>query len=85
MKTVHWWIPVCRFESCLFRHKEGEIMRTNENGFLLCPRCRRKTAVKVRSDTELKRFPLYCKQCKQETVIDYRSAGATEPEPEHQP
>lgn len=38
--------------------------------WLLCPICRNKTRLKVRSDTELRNFPLYCPKCRQETVID---------------
>ena len=26
---------------------------------------------KIREDTELKNFPLYCPKCKQETVVDF--------------
>jgi len=38
--------------------------------WLLCPVCGRKTHNKIREDTELKNFPLYCPKCKQETVVD---------------
>ena len=38
--------------------------------WLLCPICRNKTRLKLRSDTELRNFPLYCPKCRQETVID---------------
>ncbi|MGJ0769427.1 cysteine-rich KTR domain-containing protein [Lacticaseibacillus paracasei] len=34
----------------------------------LCPICGRKTRLKVRKDTVLKNFPLYCPKCKQETA-----------------
>jgi Zn-finger nucleic acid-binding protein len=40
--------------------------------FLLCPICHNKTRVKVRSDTELKLFPLFCPKCKQETLINVK-------------
>ena len=40
----------------------------NEN-WILCPLCRGKTRLKLREDTELKKFPLYCPKCKQETLI----------------
>ncbi|MEY8335510.1 cysteine-rich KTR domain-containing protein [Lachnospiraceae bacterium 47-T17] len=36
-------------------------------GWLLCPACGNKTRLKIREDTELKNFPLYCPKCKQET------------------
>lgn len=38
--------------------------------WLLCPICRNKTRVKIRCDTILKKFPLYCPKCKQETLIN---------------
>ena len=41
----------------------------NEN-WILCPLCRGKTRLKLREDTELKKFPLYCPKCKQETLIN---------------
>ena len=34
--------------------------------WLLCPVCGNKTRLKVRTDTELVNFPLYCPKCKQE-------------------
>ncbi len=38
--------------------------------WILCPLCRGKTRLKLREDTELKKFPLYCPKCKQETLIN---------------
>ena len=38
--------------------------------WLLCPVCGNKTRLKIREDTELKNFPLYCPKCKQETLIE---------------
>lgn len=35
-----------------------------------CPVCRNKTRVKMREDTVLKRFPLFCPKCKQESLIE---------------
>lgn len=37
-----------------------------------CPVCENKTRVKVREDTELKNFPLFCPKCKQETLVNVR-------------
>lgn len=39
--------------------------------WVLCPICKSKTRIKVRSDTELKNFPLYCPKCKQENLTIY--------------
>lgn len=37
--------------------------------WLRCPVCGNKTRLKIREDTELKNFPLFCPKCKQETII----------------
>ena len=37
--------------------------------WILCPICNKKTRMKIRKDTELKNFPLYCPKCKNETLI----------------
>ncbi|MGI6028494.1 MAG: cysteine-rich KTR domain-containing protein [Candidatus Heteroscillospira sp.] len=38
--------------------------------WVLCPVCKSKTRLKVRADTELKNFPLFCPKCKHETLIN---------------
>lgn len=38
--------------------------------WVACPFCQSKTRIKIREDTELKNFPLYCPKCKHETLID---------------
>ena len=35
-----------------------------------CPVCGNKTRNKVREDTVLKQFPLFCPKCKNETLIE---------------
>ncbi len=37
--------------------------------WLLCPVCGNKTRLKLREDTILENFPLYCPKCRQETLI----------------
>lgn len=37
--------------------------------WVLCPICNNKTRIKVRPDTVLENFPLFCPKCKQETII----------------
>lgn len=51
-------------------------MKTNENGFLLCPRCGKKTSIKVLPTTKMEDFPLHCKHCKRETIIQHKTARA---------
>ncbi|HCD91187.1 MAG TPA: conjugal transfer protein [Ruminococcaceae bacterium] len=46
----------------------------NEAIWLLCPICRNKTRLKVRTDTELINFPLYCPKCKQETLVNVKKS-----------
>ena len=40
--------------------------------WLLCPVCKNKTRVKVRDDTELINFPLFCPKCKQESLVNVK-------------
>ncbi len=37
--------------------------------WLLCPSCGSKTRVKLRQDTELKNFLLFCPKCKREMLV----------------
>lgn len=41
-----------------------------QENWLICPVCGSKTRLKLRKDTILKNFPLYCPKCKQETLIN---------------
>lgn len=45
--------------------------------FILCPVFKNKTWLKMREDTELKNFPLYCPKCKQETLISVKQLKIT--------
>ncbi|MBQ9136216.1 MAG: cysteine-rich KTR domain-containing protein [Lachnospiraceae bacterium] len=38
--------------------------------WVICPICRNKTRSKIRQDTVLKNYPLFCPKCKNETLID---------------
>ena len=40
--------------------------------WVLCPVCNSKTRLKIREDTELKNFPLFCPKCKTETLINLK-------------
>ncbi|WP_418626023.1 cysteine-rich KTR domain-containing protein [Sellimonas intestinalis] len=37
--------------------------------WIRCPICGNKTRLKIREDTLLEMFPLFCPKCKQETLI----------------
>ena len=41
--------------------------------WILCPICGNKTRNRVREDTILKNYPLYCPKCKQEILIDIKN------------
>ncbi len=38
-----------------------------------CPVCGNKTRLKIRVDTELKNFPLYCPKCRKESLIEAKN------------
>ena len=42
----------------------------SNQSWVLCPICNNKTRTKIRDDTELINFPLFCPKCKQETLIN---------------
>ena len=45
--------------------------------WVICPVCGGKTKVKIRKDTELKHFPLFCPKCRKETLIDLKQDNIT--------
>lgn len=44
-----------------------------ETQWIFCPICKSKTRLKLRMDTVLKNYPLFCPKCKQESLIDAKS------------
>ena len=44
----------------------------DNNEWLLCPICGNKTRIKLRQDTVLINFPLYCPKCKKENLINVK-------------
>ena len=46
--------------------------------WILCPFCKSKTRIKIRNDTILKNFPLFCHKCKYETLIDVEKMNILE-------
>ena len=50
----------------------------NENmKWLLCPLCGNKTRNRIREDTILKNYPLYCPKCRQEFLIEVKDLQVT--------
>ena len=40
--------------------------------WLKCPHCGEKTRVKLMPDTELRKFPLFCRKCRMECGVDVK-------------
>ncbi|MBD5543485.1 MAG: conjugal transfer protein [Lachnospiraceae bacterium] len=49
----------------------------NKNEWIRCPSCNSKTRDRIREDTVLKNYPLYCPKCKQETLIEAKNLQIT--------
>ncbi|MEY8674693.1 cysteine-rich KTR domain-containing protein [Thomasclavelia cocleata] len=45
--------------------------------WIRCPVCGSKTRDRIRKDTILKNYPLYCPKCKQETLIEINNLKIT--------
>lgn len=45
--------------------------------WILCPVCGNKTRNRIREDTVLKNYPLYCPKCKQEILIEVANLKIT--------
>ena len=54
----------------------------SNQSWVLCPICNNKTRIKIRDDTELINFPLFCPKCKQETIINMKSGNIIIREPD---
>ncbi len=52
-------------------------MKSEELTWVLCPACGSKTRDKIRADTELKNFPVFCPKCKEETLINVKEFRIT--------
>ena len=60
-----------------FSSKErGQVMQYKTE-WICCPVCAAKTRGKVRTDTILKNFPLFCPKCKQERLINVNQLQIT--------
>ena len=53
-------------DSCLCY---GRCRKLPKEDWVLCPICKNKTRLKIRYNTVIKNFPLFCPKCKQETLI----------------
>ena len=53
------------------------MIKTMGTIWIKCPICGGKTRVKIKEDTELRNFPLYCPKCRNETLIDLKQGNIT--------
>lgn len=49
----------------------------NNEEWILFPVCQNKTRVKMRNDTKLENFPLFCPKCKKETLVNVSKLNIT--------
>lgn len=49
----------------------------NKSKWILCPVCGNKTRDRIREETTLKNFPLFCPKCKHETLINVTKLNIT--------
>ena len=61
-------------EKIQFFIKEFEEMK---NRWIMCPCCKGKTRIKIREDTELYKFPLFCPKCRREQIINVQQLKVT--------
>ena len=48
-----------------------------ESQWVVCMICNNKTRIKIRKDTILENFPLFCPKCKQEQLINVHNMKIT--------
>lgn len=47
-------------------------IKTTEDGYIVCHICRSKTTQRLRPDTEAKNLRVWCRKCKQVTVVNIK-------------
>lgn len=51
--------------------------KMEKSQWIRCPVCGNKTRDRIRVDTVLRNYPLYCPKCKQETLIEAENLKVT--------
>lgn len=54
-----------------------EVTKMVDGIWIRCPFCGNKTRDRIREDTVLKNYPLYCPKCKQESLIEAKCLHIT--------
>lgn len=57
----------------MYRVKENTMKNPVKTEWVRCPYCGNKTRNKIREDTILSNYPLYCPKCRQESLIDIQN------------
>lgn len=69
-----------------FFKKNSGVNKMDNSQWIICPVCGNKTRDRIKKDTVLKNYPLYCPKCKQETLIEAKNLHITIiKEPDAQP
>ena len=50
--------------------QKTEFFCVDENGWIHCLKCKCRTRTKIRKETIVKYFPIFCPKCKNECLID---------------
>lgn len=53
------------------------VIFTKHSEWIRCPVCGNKTRDRIREDTILKNYPLYCPKCKKESLIEAENLQVT--------
>ncbi len=75
MGCVLWLIKT---ESLLLQNNRSEKRNVlQEENWVLCPICGSKTRIKIRQDSILEKFPLFCPKCKKELLVNIKQFEVT--------
>lgn len=50
--------------------QKAEFFCVDEDGWVHCPKCRCRTRTKIREETVVKNFPVFCPKCRNECLVD---------------
>ena len=67
----------CKYSDCKQEAVLSMGVKNTKTEWILCPVCGNKTRDRLREDTVLINYPLYCPKCKQETHINAKGLQIT--------